>query len=149
MDDNDPKEEFPVHVILGASDYSRIKTMTKPRIGEPGEPVAEQTQLGWNIISPGCESKSLSNMLLTKNPTTDHDQLCRLDVLGIEDQPSKDQKFVYKEYKDQLQTHPERFYETSLIWKASHQTLDKNNNGSLIRLKSSLGKLKKYPEKFE
>ena len=88
-------------------------------------------------------------MLLTKNPTTDHDQLCRLDVLGIEDQPSKDQKFVYKEYKDQLQTHPERFYETSLIWKASHQTLDKNNNGSLIRLKSSLGKLKKYPEKFE
>ena len=46
MDDNDPKEEFPVHVILGASDYSRIKTMTKPRIGEPGEPVAEQTQLG-------------------------------------------------------------------------------------------------------
>ena len=46
MDDNDPKEEFPVHVILGASDYSRIKTMTKPGIEEPGEPVAEQTQPG-------------------------------------------------------------------------------------------------------
>ena len=53
MDDNDQKKELPAHVILGASDYLRIKTMTKPRIGQPGEPVAEKTQLGWTIISPG------------------------------------------------------------------------------------------------
>ena len=69
MDDNDQKKELPVHVILGASDYSRIKTMTKPRVGQPGEPVAENTQQGWTIISPGCESEGLSNMLLTRNST--------------------------------------------------------------------------------
>ena len=46
MDDNDKKKELPVHVILGASDYSRIQTMTKPRVGQPGETVAEKTQLG-------------------------------------------------------------------------------------------------------
>ena len=139
MDDNDQKKELPVHVILAASDYSRIKTMTKPRIGQPGEPVAEKTQLGWTIISPGRESESLSNLLLTRNSTCDHDQLCRLDVLGIEDQPSGDQKFVYKEFKDQLQRHPESFYETSLVWKVGHPTLDNNKAGSLLRLKSLLG----------
>ena len=41
MDDSDQKKELPVHVILGAPDYSRIKKMTKPRISQPGEPVAE------------------------------------------------------------------------------------------------------------
>ena len=46
MDDNDQKKELPVQVVFGASGYSRIKTMTKPRIGQAGEPVAEQTQLG-------------------------------------------------------------------------------------------------------
>ena len=95
MDDNDQKKKLPVHVILGASDNSRIKTMTKPRIGQPGESVAEKTQLEWTIISPGRES-GLSNMLLTRNSTCDHEQLCRLDVLGIKDQPSGDQEFVYK-----------------------------------------------------
>ena len=94
MDDNDQKKELPVHVILGASDYSRIKTMTKPRIGQPGEPLAEKTQLGWTIISPGRGSEILSNLLLTRNSTCDHDQLCRLDVLCIEDQPFDDQEFV-------------------------------------------------------
>ena len=40
MDDNDQKKELPVHVVLGAPDYSRIKKMTKPRISQPREPVA-------------------------------------------------------------------------------------------------------------
>ena len=44
LEDNDQKKELPVRVILGASDYSRIKAMTKPRIGQPGKPAAEQTQ---------------------------------------------------------------------------------------------------------
>ena len=44
LGDNDQKKELPVRVILGAPDYSRIKTMTKPRIGQPGKPAAEQTQ---------------------------------------------------------------------------------------------------------
>ena len=46
MDDNHQKKELPDHIILGASGYSRIKTMAKPRIGQLGEPAAEQTQLG-------------------------------------------------------------------------------------------------------
>ena len=70
-------------------------------------------------------------------------------VLVIEDEPPGDQEFVYKEFKDQLQRHPEGFCETSLIWKVGHPSLDNNKAGSLFRLKSLLGKLKEDPEKFE
>ena len=123
--------------------------MTKPRVGQPGEPEAEKTQLGSTIISPGCESEGLSNMLLTRNWTCDHDQLSRLDVLGIEDQPSGDQEFVCQEFKDRLQRNPGGSYETSLIWTVGHPTQDNNTAGSLLHLKSLLGKLKKDPEIFE
>ena len=55
-------------------------------MAEQTQSVAEQT-----IISPDRESESLLNMLLTRNSTCDHDQLCWLDVLGIDDQPPSDQ----------------------------------------------------------
>ena len=54
LHDMDNKSELPVHLVLGTSEYSRINTATKPRIGNPGEPVAEYTLLGWTIISPGA-----------------------------------------------------------------------------------------------
>ena len=57
MGDNGQKKEPPVHVILAPSDYSIVKTMTKPRNGQPGEPVAEKMQLGWTIISKGREQE--------------------------------------------------------------------------------------------
>lgn len=149
MDDTDEKEELPIHIIFGASDYSRIKTLTKPRIGQPGEPVAEYTQLGWTIISPGKESSDISNMMLTRNSTCDHDQLCRLDILGIEDQPTGDQQFVYKEFQEQLLRHPDGYYETGLLWKIGHPALDNNKSGSISRLKNLVRKLKKEPDKLD
>ena len=36
MDDDDTKAELPVHIILGASDYAKIKTENKPKIRRPG-----------------------------------------------------------------------------------------------------------------
>ena len=52
MDDDDTKAELPVHIILGTSDCAKINTENKPKIGRPGEPVAEITQFGWTIMSP-------------------------------------------------------------------------------------------------
>ena len=37
MDDNDTKDKLPIHVILGISEYARIKTCSKPLVGGPGE----------------------------------------------------------------------------------------------------------------
>ena len=45
MNSEDKKPELPIHLILGAREYSRIKTDRKPQIGKAGEPVAELTSL--------------------------------------------------------------------------------------------------------
>ena len=46
VDDDDTNSSLPVHLVLGASDYARIKTKTAPRIGVLGQPVAEKTAFG-------------------------------------------------------------------------------------------------------
>ena len=53
MEDKDSKDIMPVHLILGASDYAKIKTETAPRVGALGEPIGEKTKLDWTIMSPG------------------------------------------------------------------------------------------------
>ena len=56
MNDEDEKALLPVHLILGASEMSRIKTAEPARVGEDGMPVAEKTTLGWAIMLPGRET---------------------------------------------------------------------------------------------
>ena len=55
MEDKDSKDIMPVQLILGASDYAKIKTETAPSVGALGEPIGEKTNLGWTIMSPGKE----------------------------------------------------------------------------------------------
>ena len=102
MDDVDDKEELPVHLILGMNEYAQIKTETTPKIGKPGEPIAELTRLGWTIMSPGSES-DLTNMFLTQTSAADYEALCRLDVLGLQEQSVG----VFEEFKEQLTRNPE------------------------------------------
>ena len=110
---DDTKAELPIHIILRASDYAKIKTENKPKIGRPGESVARLTQFGWTILSPGKEV-DLSNTFLTQTAATDYEKLCKPDVLGLPDKPSADQSDVYKEFKEQLTRSPTDWYETGL-----------------------------------
>ena len=55
IDDVHVKRELPVHLILRTSEYARIKTETTPKMGKPGEPIAELTRFGWTLMSPGSE----------------------------------------------------------------------------------------------
>ena len=64
----------------------------EPRIGQPCQPIAEMTRLGWVVMSPGEEVDKRS--YLTHSSAADYDQLCRLDVLGIQDSPDGDQQSV-------------------------------------------------------
>lgn len=144
MDDGDTKSELPIHLILGASEYSRIKTDTKPRIGKAGEPIAELTTLGWTMMSAGKEAH-LSSVYLTRTSSTDYDQLCSLDVLGLEDRPNGDQQTVYDDFKEQLRRSDEGWYETGLLWKHGQDLLPNNECGSLRRLESLIKKLQKEP----
>ncbi len=36
MDDKDTKEQLPVHVVVGAGEYARIRTDSRPLIGREG-----------------------------------------------------------------------------------------------------------------
>ena len=135
MYDNDEKPELPVHLILGASVYARIKTETKPKIGQPSEPVAELTKFGWTILPPGKETDLTTKILLIQTVSSDYEQLCTLDVLGLKDSATGDQGIVHEEFKEQLTRNPGGWYETSLPWKGNHPPLPNNKSGSLSRLR--------------
>ena len=72
MDDSDSKPHLPVHLILGANEYAAVKPTERPRIGLPGEPVAEKPKLGCTIMSPGREIDP-TNTLLTQTNHVDHE----------------------------------------------------------------------------
>ena len=63
MGDTDNKANLPIHIILGTSEYTRIKTKHVLRIGAPGEPIAEYTTFVWTIMLGGKE-KGFNKMLL-------------------------------------------------------------------------------------
>lgn len=142
MEDTDTKSLLPVHVILGASDYAKITTSTSQRTGAVGEPVAEFTLFGWTIMSPGTE-QNLDSMFLAQTTSTSYEELCGMDVLGLEDKPNGDQSVVYEEFIEQLSRSPEGWYETGLPWKGDHPPLPSNKSGSLKRLGSLVQRLKK------
>ena len=45
INDNNRKVVLPVHIILGFSDYTKIKTCERSRVALEGEPVTELTKL--------------------------------------------------------------------------------------------------------
>ena len=141
MDDYDEKDMLPVHIILGANDYAKIRTNEYLRVGQTGEPVAEHTRLGWSLMSPGEDGKETFGYLAV-NSISDYDNLCALDVLGLADNVGADGD-VFDEFKEQLTRSKDGWYETSLPWKPGHQPLLSNHDGSLCRLNSLLRKLKR------
>ena len=140
--DCDKKDQLPIHVVLGSGEYARVKTETKPQIGQDGEPVAEKTKRGWFIMSPGSEFDH-NTMLLTQTSQSDYEDLCRLDILGLADTPEHDQSIVHAEFKEQLQRSLEGWYETGLPWRGNHPDLPTNEQGSIRRLSSLTRKLQR------
>ena len=147
MDDVDQKSELPVHVILGASEYAKIKTDAKAKIGKPGEPVGEHTRLGWTLISSGADADA-GHMFFAKGTLADYERLCNLDVLGLENHQEGEEDSVYSEFREQLKQQPQGYYETGLLWKANCPPLQDNKAGSLARLDKLAQKLQREPELF-
>ena len=141
MDDHDTKDKLPVHIILGASEFAKLKTEKPPRVGLPGQPVAKFTRYGWTIMSPGKEPIDVSSMLLAQTSQADYEELCRIDVLGLEDRSINCDSDVYEEFKEQLTRDETGRYETGLPWCANHPPLPNNCVGSMRRLTSLTSKL--------
>ena len=70
MNERDTKPELPTHIILGASNYVKIKTQKCPRVGKMNEQIAKQTKMGWVIMFPGRESDLVSSVY-TRTPVSD------------------------------------------------------------------------------
>ena len=148
VNDDYTKPVLPIHVVLGGVEYAKIKTQTKPRIGQQNEPVAELTKFGWFVMSPGTEIEK-STMMLTQASQRDYEDLCRLDVLGLADAPEHDQNTVHAEFKEQLERSPEGWYETGLPWKSNHPELLDNKQGSLNRLENLSRRLERKGQTSE
>ena len=139
INDTDTKKELPVHVILKAGDYTKIKTQERARVGQPGEPIAELTKLGWVVILPVQET-SVTKMLFSKTSIHDYENLCNLDVLGVKDEHTNRDGKIYDEFQKQPVGSDEGWYETNLIWKEKYP-LNNNKSGSLGKLNNLLSNL--------
>ena len=102
MDDTNNKADLPIHIILGVSEYGRIKTKhVLLRIGTPGDPLVEYAAFGWAIMSGG-KKKGFNQMLLAKDTEAHYVKLCKLDVLGIKDKNESRNDEVHQKFKEQL-----------------------------------------------
>ena len=131
IDDYDEKDTLPVHLILGANEYAKIRTNENLCVGKNGESVAGHTRFGWTLMSPGEDGVGTLGCLAV-NSTTDYDNLSALDVLGLADNAGKETN-VLGEFRQQL-------VKSALPWKPNHPPMLSNHDGSLQRLHSLLGK---------
>ena len=78
---------------------------------------------------------------MTRTSSVDYEQLCSLDMLGLEDRADRNQQCVHEEFKEQLRQNTEGWYEmgfTAETW-AQIKPIPNNKQGSLRRLEN-LGK---------
>ena len=146
-------ESMPVHIILGAADYQRIRT-TEPLIlgADPDkDPGAEFTMLGWTIYGRQLMTESgAEKQFFLKSGQEEFEKLCSLDVLGIADRETKEDSRIHEDFLQQLTKTPDGHYETKLPWKADHVALPSNKSLSAARLNSTVrrlertGKLQEY-----
>ena len=130
LEDKDTNDFLSIHLILVASDYAKIKTRSTPKIGQIREAIAEPTTFGWTIMSPG-EKNNLTSLYLTQISAADYEQLCKLDVLGLQDTENEIDDLVYHRFKNQLRRDKDGCYETGLLWKKN-----KNTNQEIIKLEA-------------
>ena len=75
-------------------------------------------------------------MLFAQTSQSDHDELCKLDVLGLRGMADHDQKKVYEEFKEQLTRSQEGWYETTLPWKANRSPLQQTRKAASSDLRT-------------
>ena len=144
MNDTDEKEQLPVHIILGAGDFAKIKMEKSPRTGIISKPFADLTKMGCAMMSRGRESDVVS-ALYTQTSVSDYEKLCGTDILGLEEDHYNYDEFVFEKFKKQLNRSTAGWYETELIWRENNIPLV-NKCGSLGRLKSLLKNLDQKQE---
>ena len=102
--------EYQIHLILGDSMYSRIRTERVFK-GNPGEPLVEETTFGW-VVHGGDEYTS-DGVCMYLREVNDYEKLYSLDVLGVEDRGENDQFDVLRDFKENIARRDNGRYEVS------------------------------------
>ena len=144
---------MPVDLLLGQRDYTRIRKEKKLIIGcAPSFPVVEETKMG-NVLSlgstevprQGSETYGKSFLISSHEATGDEQfqQLCSLDVLGLQEPEGEMTGFNHEQFKQQI-TLKDGHYSTRLPWRATiASNLPDNKAQALQRLGSTTRKLEK------
>eukprot|EP00794_Sanderia_malayensis_P001857 gene1857-2095_t len=92
-DEGAMEDMLPVHLILGTSDFQRIR-VTEPLVLGPNpdrDPGAEITMLGWTLSEKTVSGEVGTEKGFFANSTKDEfKQLCSLEVLGLSDEIGDD-----------------------------------------------------------
>ena len=90
-----------------------------------------------------------NQLFLTRSTIEDYEDLCKLDVLGLEERENSEDP-VFDRFKQQLTRSPEGWYETDLLFKPQDAALGTNKAASLGRLKNLINnKFKNNKELFQ
>ena len=130
--------EYQIHLILGDSIYSRIRTERVFK-GKPGEPLVEETTFGW-VVHGGDEYGSGSTCMYLRE-VNDYEKLYSLDVLGIEDRGENDQLDVLRDFKESVVRKDDGRYEVNFPWIPGAMLLNTNETLSRKRLQNVERKL--------
>ena len=148
MNDNNKMTELPIHVIIAASKYHKVKTKRNIRFRNRGEPVTEYTVFGGQLYLADKKQQK-NHMKLTRDKKVDYAELCQLDALSSEEQQNNGKRKLSQEFKDQIGRSQERWYKNSFLWKTNSNELSTNKAISLARLRVLLRKLNKNPMLFD
>ena len=153
-DEEAVEQQLPVHIILGAADYQRIRSTEQPVLGSnpDTDPGAEFTMLGWMLFGRQMtHSQSPEKGFFAKTSQQEFDRLCNLEALGLVDPPQEMGQF-HKNFSQGLMQTEDGYYETRLPWKPDHLTLPCNKELAAARLKSTtrrlqnIGRIDEYNE---
>ena len=103
---------MPVHIILGAADYQRIRTTEPPVLGNnpDKDPGAEFTKLGWTMYGQHAGSEcQVEKQFFLQSTTDEFTKLCNLDVLGVTDAKS-DNAQIHEDFLEQLTRNQDGHY---------------------------------------
>ena len=143
-----PGDEYPIDIILGDSNFSKIKTEQIHK-EKPGERILGGTTFGWvNHGSDFC----ISDQFMFVREVNDYEGLYSLDVLGVEDRGENDQLDVMEDFKENITRRTDGRHEVGVPWIPGSTLTSSNEEAGRKRLQNVTKKLKrnvKVKEEYE
>ena len=133
------KDEYPIHLILGDSTYSKIRT-EKVYKGNPSDPIVEETT--FEFIIHGADKYTSDACMFTRE-VNDYEQLYKLDVLRVEDHGENDQLQVLTDFGESIMRQEDGRYQVSIPWIPGSKLTSTNEQHSRTRLHKVNRKLAK------